>query len=300
MSTLLTARTVREIAGELGLRPTKTRGQNFVIDPNTVRMIVAEAKLTPGETVVEVGPGLGSLTLGLLEAGHPVSAVEIDPLLAGRLPETITHFAGTDAAFSLINADALTVTELPSHPTALVANLPYNVAVPVLMHFLATFPTLTRVLVMVQAEVADRLCATSGSRVYGAPSVKAAWYGQVTRGSDIGANVFWPAPNVGSGLVRLIKHAQPLGDDALRRVTFEVINAAFAQRRKTLRQALAGLAGSGAQSENVLVAAGVDPKTRGEALSVEAFIDIARALESAQQDSAQQSTQQDSEQVNAS
>ena len=276
MSTLLTARTVREIAHELGLRPTKTRGQNFVIDPNTVRMIVEEAQLTPGEQVVEIGPGLGSLTLGLLEAGHPVTAVEIDTLLASRLPRTIDEHAPDAHPLTLINDDALHVTALPTTPTALVANLPYNVAVPVLMHFLETFPSLTSVLVMVQAEVADRLAATPGSRVYGTPSVKAKWYGAVTRGSDIGKNVFWPAPNVGSGLVRIVKHAQPYGDEELRRATFDVVNAAFAQRRKTLRQALAGLVGSGADSEQVLVDAGVDPKTRGEALDIDTFITIAR------------------------
>ena len=276
MSTLLTARSVREIAHELGLRPTKTRGQNFVIDPNTVRMIVEEAQLTPGEQVVEIGPGLGSLTLGLLEAGHPVTAVEIDTLLASRLPRTIDEHAPDAHPLTLITDDALHVTELPTTPTALVANLPYNVAVPVLMHFLETFPSLTSVLVMVQAEVADRLAANPGSRVYGAPSVKAKWYGAVTRASDIGKNVFWPAPNVGSGLVRIVKHTEPYGDEELRRATFDVVNAAFAQRRKTLRQALAGLVGSGADSEQVLVDAGVDPKTRGEALDIDAFITIAR------------------------
>lgn len=277
MSTLLTARTVREIAEELGLRPTKTRGQNFVIDPNTVRMIVEEAQLEPGEEVVEIGPGLGSLTLGLLEAGHPVTAVEIDTLLASRLPRTVEEFAPDGSSLNLINADALHVTELPTQPTALVANLPYNVAVPVLMHFLETFPSIRKVLVMVQAEVADRLAASPGSRVYGAPSAKAQWYGTVSRGSDIGKNVFWPAPNVGSGLVSITKHEQPYGDEELRKATFAVVNAAFAQRRKTLRQALAGLTGSGTSSEEILTGAGIDPKTRGEALDIHAFIGIARA-----------------------
>lgn len=283
MNTLLTARSVRDLADELGLRPTKTRGQNFVIDPNTVRMIVAEAALAPGETVAEVGPGLGSLTLGLLEAGHPVVAVEIDERLAARLLRTVEEFGPHAQApnphppFHLINADALTVTELPTHPTALVANLPYNVAVPVLMHFLETFPHLARVLVMVQAEVADRLSATPGSRVYGAPSVKAQWYGHITRGSDIGKNVFWPAPNVDSGLVRLTRHATPYGDDALRRATFTLVNAAFAQRRKTLRQALAGALGSTSESERVITTAGIDPGVRGEALDIHAFIALARA-----------------------
>lgn len=187
---------MRELASELDLRPTKQRGQNFVIDPNTVRMIVAEADLPPNATVAEVGPGLGSLTLGLLEAGHRVIAVELDELLASRLPTTVAQLHGEvdDGTFTLVNADALRVTDLPAAPNALVANLPYNVAVPVLLHFLATFPAIERVLVMVQAEVADRLAAPPGSRTYGVPSVKAQWYGKVTRGSDIGKKCSGPRP----------------------------------------------------------------------------------------------------------
>src|SRR5699024_10652768 len=217
--TLLTARDIREIAADIGLRPTKQKGQNFVIDPNTVRSIVTAAGLEDAANVVEIGPGLGSLTLGLLEAGHSVTAVEIDELLAARLPQTVERFAGTEATdradrtprFSLVGADALKVTELAAsvsdgeanRPDALVANLPYNVAVPVLLHFLETFPSLRTVLVMVQLEVADRLAATPGSRTYGVPSVKAQWYGDVRLAGRIGKNVFWPAPNIDSGLVRI-------------------------------------------------------------------------------------------------
>lgn len=279
MTTLLTARTVREIAAELGLRPTKQRGQNFVIDPNTVRMIVAEAQLEPGITVAEVGPGLGSLTLGLLEAGHPVVAVELDELLASRLPRTVEELHGADAAFDLVVGDALHVTELPAEPRALVANLPYNVAVPVLLHFLAQFPSIDNVLVMVQAEVADRLAARPGNRVYGVPSLKAQWYGTVTRGSDIGKNIFWPAPNIGSGLVRIARHTQPLSgaDEVERDRVFALIDAAFAQRRKTLRAALSGVFGGGEASQKVLEAAGISPQARGETLAIEDFIALARA-----------------------
>lgn len=287
MTDLLTAATIRELADELGLRPTKQRGQNFVIDPNTVRMIVAEAALAPGQPVVEVGPGLGSLTLGLLAAGHPVTAVEIDPLLAGRLPRTVADAVGAEAPFALVNADALRVAELPAAPlpggstagapTALVANLPYNVAVPVLLHFLATFGQLESVLVMVQAEVADRLTARPGSKVYGVPSVKAAWYGRAVRGSDIGKSVFWPAPNVGSGLVRLVKHDHPPAPDVARDEVFAVVDAAFAQRRKSLRAALAGWAGSAVRAGAILAAAEIDPLTRGERLDVEQFAAIVRA-----------------------
>ena len=283
MTHLLSARDVRELADALGLRPTKQRGQNFVIDPNTVRMIVGAAQLEGPQTVVEIGPGLGSLTLGLLDEGHRVIAVEIDQLLASRLPDTVQRFAedtfaqaeqaGAPQPFALVHADAMKVTELPAHlgePTALVANLPYNVAVPVLLHFLETFPSLKTVLVMVQLEVAERLAAAPGSRTYGVPSVKAQWYGEVALAGKIGKNVFWPAPNIDSGLVR-IDVTRTDRDPAVRRRLFTLIDAAFAQRRKTLRAALSGWAGSPQQSEDLLTAAGIDPKTRGEALTVADF-----------------------------
>ena len=295
--TLLTARDIREIAADIGLRPTKQKGQNFVIDPNTVRSIVTAAGLEDAANVVEIGPGLGSLTLGLLEAGHCVTAVEIDELLAARLPHTVERFAGTEAAdrdpetgteaadradrtarFSLVGADALKVTELPApvsggeanRPDALVANLPYNVAVPVLLHFLETFPSLKTVLVMVQLEVADRLAAAPGSRTYGVPSVKAQWYGDVRLAGRIGKNVFWPAPNIDSGLVR-IDVPRTDRDPVQRRRLFSLVDAAFAQRRKTLRAALSGWAGSAQRAEELLLAAGLDPKIRGEALTVADF-----------------------------
>ena len=282
MTHLLSARDVRVLADALGLRPTKQRGQNFVIDPNTVRMIVASAQLEGPQTVVEIGPGLGSLTLGLLEEGHRVIAVEIDELLASRLPDTVHQFAaevftraeegGQPEPFTLVHADAMRVTRLPEHlgePTALVANLPYNVAVPVLLHFLATFPTIRQVLVMVQAEVADRLAAPPGSRTYGVHSVKGQWYGEVTRAADIGKNVFWPAPNVGSGLVRIIRRDTPRTGD--RQAVFAAVDAAFAQRRKPLRSALAGWAGSATAAEAALTRAGIDPRARGETLTVDDF-----------------------------
>ncbi|GAA2101731.1 MULTISPECIES: 16S rRNA (adenine(1518)-N(6)/adenine(1519)-N(6))-dimethyltransferase RsmA [Brevibacterium] len=288
MTTLLSARDIRVLADALDLRPTKQRGQNFVIDPNTVRMIVEAAHLPAASTVVEIGPGLGSLTLGLLDAGHRVVAVEIDRLLASRLPATVEQFAadrfGASAAvgdpvpFALVNEDALKVTELPQElgaPTALVANLPYNVAVPVLLHFLSAFPQITQVLVMVQAEVADRLAAGPGSRTYGVPSVKAQWYGAVERAGDIGKNVFWPAPNIDSGLVRITRRETPREGD--RAAVFALVDAAFAQRRKTLRAALSGWAGSGAAAEAVLTRAGISPQARGETLTVEDFARIAQA-----------------------
>jgi 16S rRNA (adenine1518-N6/adenine1519-N6)-dimethyltransferase len=290
--TLLTARDIRELAADIGLRPTKQKGQNFVIDPNTVRSIVTAAGLDEASNVVEIGPGLGSLTLGLLEAGHSVTAVEIDEVLASKLPSTVEKFEGAEAAFSLINADALRVTDLATgggsadeadadsgaeadrsaanRPDALVANLPYNVAVPVLLHFLETFPSLKAVLVMVQLEVAERLAAAPGSRTYGVPSVKAQWYGDVRLAGRIGKNVFWPAPNIDSGLVRIDVTRTDRNPEVRRRL-FTLIDAAFAQRRKTLRAALSGWAGSAQKAEELLTAAGNDPRTRGEALGVADF-----------------------------
>lgn len=268
---------IRELAARLGVRPTKQRGQNFVIDANTVRRIVRTAGVRPDDVVVEVGPGLGSLTLALLEAADRVTAVEIDDVLAAALPATVqARLPGRADRFALVHSDALRVTELPGpEPTALVANLPYNVAVPVLLHMLDRFPTIERTLVMVQSEVADRLAAAPGSKVYGVPSVKAAWYADVKRAGAIGRNVFWPAPNVDSGLVSLVRRASPPRTTATKGEVFAVIDAAFAQRRKTLRAALAGWAGSAAAAEAALTAAGISPQARGEALTVEQFAAIA-------------------------
>ncbi|WP_225845308.1 16S rRNA (adenine(1518)-N(6)/adenine(1519)-N(6))-dimethyltransferase RsmA [Streptomyces sp. HPF1205] len=267
---------VRELAAALGVRPTKQRGQNFVIDANTVRRIVRTAAVRPDDVVVEVGPGLGSLTLALLEAADRVTAVEIDGVLAAALPDTVAARMPDRAdRFTLVHSDAMLVDELPGPPpTALVANLPYNVAVPVLLHMLAAFPTIERTLVMVQSEVADRLAAEPGSKVYGVPSVKANWYAEVRRAGAIGRNVFWPAPNVDSGLVSLVRRDPP-ATTASRQEVFAVVDAAFAQRRKTLRAALAGWAGSPAAAEAALLAAGVSPQARGESLTVAQFAAIA-------------------------
>lgn len=311
---------IRELAARAGVRPTKALGQNFVLDAGTVRKIVRQADVAPGETVVEVGPGLGSLTLGLLEAGADVVAVEIDPVLARLLPGTVAAHTGlvvgqTDdetgpderaavaagaapgevvggpaelvavlrdhsgrARLRVVLADALDVTALPGpDPTALVANLPYNVSVPVLLAFLERFDSVGRALVMVQSEVADRLAAPPGSRTYGVPSVKAAWYAAARRTSTVGRAVFWPVPNVDSALVRLDRR-EPPPTTATRREVFAVVDAAFGQRRKTLRQALATLAGSPAAAEETLRAAGVDPGARGEAVDVAGFAAIAASL----------------------
>ncbi|TGB07171.1 16S rRNA (adenine(1518)-N(6)/adenine(1519)-N(6))-dimethyltransferase RsmA [Streptomyces sp. MZ04] len=278
---LLGASDIRELAAALGVRPTKQRGQNFVIDANTVRRIVRTAEVGPQDNVVEVGPGLGSLTLALLDTAAHVTAVEIDDVLASALPATIeARLPAKAASFALVHSDAMLVRELPGPaPTALVANLPYNVAVPVLLHMLDTFPTIERTLVMVQAEVADRLAAAPGSKVYGVPSVKANWYADVKRAGSIGRNVFWPAPNVDSGLVSLVRRTEPVKTTASKREVFAVVDAAFAQRRKTLRAALSGWAGSAAAAEAALVAAGVSPQARGEALTVEEFARIAEHKE---------------------
>ncbi|MCR1786417.1 16S rRNA (adenine(1518)-N(6)/adenine(1519)-N(6))-dimethyltransferase RsmA [Nocardioides carbamazepini] len=270
---------VRGLAARLGLRPTKQRGQNFVIDANTVRRIVRESGVTDGQVVVEVGPGLGSLTLALLEVGAEVTAIEVDPLLAGELPTTIGAYAPDQAErLRVVLADAMTVTDLPGPaPQALVANLPYNVSVPVLLHLLALLPSLEHGLVMVQAEVADRLAAPPGSKTYGIPSAKAAWFADVRRAGAIGRNVFWPAPNVDSGLVAWTRRDPPT-DRVQRAQVFAVIDAAFAQRRKALRGVLRTIAGGSEQAEAALRAAGIDPLTRGEALGIDEFVAIAIAL----------------------
>jgi 16S rRNA (adenine1518-N6/adenine1519-N6)-dimethyltransferase len=270
---------VRALAARLGVRPTKQRGQNFVIDANTVRRIVRAADLRPDDVVVEVGPGLGSLTLALLGEVRHVVAVEVDPVLADALPDTLATYAPDLAGrCEVLAADALRVEALPGPPpTALVANLPYNVAVPVLLHLLALLPTLERGLVMVQAEVADRLAASPGSKVYGVPSVKARWHADLRRAGAVGRNVFWPAPNVDSGLVAWTRRDPP-ATSATREQVFAVVDAAFAQRRKVLRGALRSLAGSTEAAAAALTEAGVDPTARGESLAVEDFARIAEAL----------------------
>ncbi len=261
------------------MRPTKQRGQNFVIDANTVRRIASAAELAPTDCVLEVGPGLGSLTLALLARASAVTAVEIDQVLAAALPRTVAAHAPTYAdRLRVVEADALALTHLPGPtPTALVANLPYNVAVPVLLHLLATFGTIERILVMVQREVADRLAAPPGSKVYGSPSVKAAWYGDVRRAGQIGRTVFWPVPKVDSGLVA-IRRRDPPPSRATREQVFAVVDAAFGQRRKMLRSALGTLAGSSALAETALGTAGVDPTMRGEQLAVGDFARVADSL----------------------
>ena len=273
---LLGGSDIRELAARLDVVPTKKLGQNFVTDPNTIRRIVAAAKLDGSETVVEIGPGLGSLTLGLIEVANKVIAVEIDPKMAAALEQTIATRA-PGANFKLIHEDALRVSDLGDQPSALVANLPYNISVPVLLHFLEQFGSLQTGLVLVQAEVAHRLAAKPGNKVYGVPSVKLAWYADAALAGNVGRNIFWPVPNVDSALVYFAKREAPLGDEALRLATFDAIDGAFSQRRKTLRQALADWAGSAAVAEELLTAAGIDPQKRGEQLDVHDFVKIAKA-----------------------
>ncbi|WP_370944699.1 16S rRNA (adenine(1518)-N(6)/adenine(1519)-N(6))-dimethyltransferase RsmA [Amycolatopsis sp. cg5] len=278
MTELLGPAEIRGLAAELDVRPTKKLGQNFVHDPNTVRRIVELAGVGADDVVLEVGPGLGSLTLGLLAAGSSVVAVEIDPKLAARLPRTAAERAPEAAErLTVIGQDALKIKagDLPAEPAALVANLPYNVAVPVVLQLLAELPSLQRALVMVQTEVADRMAAQPGSRIYGVPSVKLAWYGRAKKVAAVPRAVFWPVPNVDSALVSF-ERAQ-LESTVDRQKLFAVVDAAFSQRRKTLRAALATWAGSAERAGEILTSAGVDPKTRGEQLDVRAFERIALA-----------------------
>jgi 16S rRNA (adenine1518-N6/adenine1519-N6)-dimethyltransferase len=273
--TLLGAAEIRELAQELGIKPAKSLGQNFVIDANVCRKIVRTAGVTSSDTALEIGPGLGSLTLALLEEAKSVIAVEIDQRLATRLPQTVKSHNESSAAFGVIHQDALALKSLPEAPTVLVANLPYNVSVPVLLHLLEIFPTLKSGVVMVQAEVADRLAAKPGTKEYGIPSVKAAWWADLQGAGSISRSVFWPIPGVDSKLVSFTRH-QPLGDEALRLKVFTLIDAAFAQRRKMLRSALSSIYGSSSAAEKILIQAGIDPTLRGESLLVNDFCAIAR------------------------
>ena len=267
---------IRDLAELLDVTPTKKLGQNFVIDANTVRKIVKVAHVEAGDSVVEIGPGLGSLSLGIVEAGASLVVVEIDGRLAAQLPATFAQMA-PDAKLTVIHEDAMKIMELPDEPTRLVANLPYNVSVPVLLHFLEHFPSIRSGVVMVQAEVGHRLAAEPGSKVYGGPSAKAAWYGTWRIAGTVSRQVFWPVPNVDSVLVGFERDTEEPGDEALRRRTFDIIDAAFGQRRKMLRQALSELCGSSAQATELLERAGIEPTLRGEQLGIAEFVSIARA-----------------------
>ena len=271
---LLGAAEIRELAEALDLKPSKSLGQNFVIDANVCRKIVRTAGVTSSDIALEIGPGLGSLTLAMMEIAKEVIAVEIDPRLAKQLPITAAAHSEKKEPLTVINQDALTVNSLPVNPTVLVANLPYNVSVPVFLHLLEVFPTLRTGVVMVQAEVADRLAAKPNSKEYGIPSVKAAWWAEVSGAGSVSRSIFWPAPNVDSKLVSFTRRQTP-GDEELRKKVFAVIDLAFAQRRKMLRSALSSMYGGSAAAEAVLSAAGIDPTLRGEALDIHAFCKIA-------------------------
>lgn len=267
---------IRDLADLLGIQPTKKLGQNFVIDANTVRRIVASAGVEPGQSVVEVGPGLGSLTLGLLAAGASVIAVEIDRRLATQLPLTVEQLQ-PGAALTVVTADAMRITDLPGTPTVLVANLPYNISVPVIIHFMETFPSIRSGLVMVQAEVGQRLAAAPGSKVYGGPSVKAAWFGAWSTAGQVSRQVFWPVPNVDSILVGFRLRTGDIGTEAERVRTFALVDAAFGQRRKMLRQSLSTVLGDAGTASDILIRSGIDPTARGEQLTVDDFLAITRA-----------------------
>ena len=277
MRGLLGAAEIREIATRLGVRPTKKLGQNFVVYSNTCRKIVKSAGVGPDDVALEIGPCLGSLTLAMLESAREVIAIEIDERLALELPATAARHGFDNSKLQVICQDAMATSTLPLDPTVLVANLPYNVSVPVLLRFLELFPTLRSGVVMVQSEVADRLVAKPGSKTYGSPSVKAAWWADLTAAGTVSRSIFWPVPNVDSSLVRFVRHENP-GDEQLRRATFKVIDFAFAQRRKMMRAALSELCGGSSQASAILEASGIDPTIRGEGLELSNFIKIAITL----------------------
>jgi 16S rRNA (adenine1518-N6/adenine1519-N6)-dimethyltransferase len=276
---LLGAAEIRELAELLDLRPAKSLGQNFVIDGNVCQKIVRVAGVTADDIALEIGPGLGSLTLALLEVTSNVVAVEIDNRLADRLPITVADHKKDSYKLTVINTDALALRELPLAPTVLVANLPYNVSVPVLLHLLEILPSLNTGVVMVQAEVADRLAAKPGTKEYGIPSLKASWWAEVSGAGSVSRSIFWPVPGVDSKLVSFKRHESP-GDEVMRRGVFQLVDAAFAQRRKMLRAALSGIFGSSAKAEAVLTAAGIDPTLRGESLLIDSFCAIYNASQS--------------------
>lgn len=276
--TLIGVGEIRQIAESLQLRPTKSLGQNFVIDSNTCQKIVRMAGISGSDHVVEIGPGLGSLTLALLQVSDKVTAIEIDKRLADQLEITARAHGASSEDLKVINADALQVDEVAGKPNKLVANLPYNISVPVLLAFLQKFESITSGIVMVQSEVAERLAAKPGSRIYGVPSAKAAWWADLRLGDSVSRSVFWPIPKVDSSLVKFTRH-RPLGDEALRKMTFDLVDRAFGQRRKMLRSIYAELAGGSAQAEQLLTSAGIEPTIRGEALSIDDFLAIARQLD---------------------
>jgi 16S rRNA (adenine1518-N6/adenine1519-N6)-dimethyltransferase len=275
---LLGATEIREIAEKLELHPTKSLGQNFVIDANTCQKIVRLAVISQGDHVVEIGPGLGSLTLALLQATNKVTAIEIDQRLATQLPITAAEHGVPSGALNVINQDAMKVFDIPGNPTKLVANLPYNVSVPVLLTILERFPSITSGVVMVQTEVAERLAAKPGNKTYGVPSAKAAWWCDLVLSDSVSRSVFWPVPNVDSSLVKFVRH-EPLGDESLRVRTFDLIDRAFGQRRKMLRAIYSDIYGGSGEAETALASAGIDPAIRGESLSVERFAAIAKQLD---------------------
>ncbi len=277
MSGLLGAAEIREIAARIGVNPTKKLGQNFVVDANTCRRIVKSADVLDTDIALEIGPGLGSLSLALLEVAKEVIVVEIDERLAAELPNTVARHEFAAERLTVVTQDAMVVDNLPVAPTVLVANLPYNISVPVLLRFMEKFPTLRSGVVMVQSEVADRLVALPGSKNYGSPSVKATWWADMSSAGTVGRSIFWPGPNVDSSLVRFVRH-EPAGDEALRLKTFAVIDAAFAQRRKMLRGALSELFGGSTAASEAITRAGVDPTSRGEALLLPDFIKIASQI----------------------
>ena len=276
--TLLGAGEIRQIAESLDLRPTKSLGQNFVIDGNTCQKIVRLAGITSSDHVVEIGPGLGSLTLALLQASDKVTAIEIDKRLADQLEITAKSHGASLKDLVIINADAMEVDEIAGRPDKLVANLPYNISVPVLLTFLEKFESITSGIVMVQSEVAERLAAKPGSKIYGVPSAKAAWWADLQLADSVSRSIFWPVPKVDSSLVKFTRH-KPLGDERLRKLTFELVDRAFGQRRKMLRSIYADLAGGSAQAEQLLITSGIEPTIRGEALTIDDFLAIARQLD---------------------
>jgi 16S rRNA (adenine1518-N6/adenine1519-N6)-dimethyltransferase len=264
--TLLGASTVRRLLDEAGIVPSKGLGQNFVVDPGTIERIVRIAEVASGDAVIEVGPGLGSLTLGLLEVGAKVTAVETDARLVSILDREIDN-----PRLNVVHGDA-TELDWPAllgvdDRWTLVANLPYNVATMLVLDLLEKAPTIDSFLVMMQREPAERLAASPGVRAASAATVKRAWFADARVAGIIGRGVFYPSPNVDSALVSIRRRTPP---DADRERVFELLNTAFGQRRKMLRKSLSGVLG-----EEVFTAAGIDPTARPETLTLDDWVALA-------------------------
>ena len=268
----LGAARVRELLTRHGVTPSRALGQNFVVDPNTIRKTLSVARVSPTDRVLEIGPGAGSLTLGLAASSPSVVAIERDDRLIPLLEEVLSNRRNVE----IINGDAMEADLAATRATSVVSNLPYNMAALLVLKVLEEAPEIQSLTVMTQKEVGERLAAGPGTKTYGATSVLVAYFALARVEAQVSRRAFWPVPRVDSVLVRIDRRPEP--DQESRQSLFEVVKAAFSQRRKTLRNSLAELAGSASAAEDLIRQAGVDPSRRPETLSLDDFLMLARRL----------------------